>query len=350
MVYFLGRDVKLAITTEHAALGIEIDSSDNAVVAGVVGNLLDDADLIKSREWPNDGDLDETVDNFDNVAITNNLTNIAVSAITKTDDTATFTLTISGNPTPGETIAITNPENQTITLTAHVSQTSGTNFWQGGSNATVTDSLQTAYEAQANSGGFTLTQPTSNTILFTTTQDRDLGIVLSGDEKNILDDVVGIDVSTDTVSEDISYFGQRTSLSAPIKKATTISITRKRSSNDFNTLFQQARGGVATFSTSSQAIQSVDNVTGATDSAGVTANLAAVTNHTFKPDRNYGYRVHLMLKEDNEVMSIRNCCFQEYSISLGADAVQEETLVFYGLVDPIVASAGTTAVVAASDF
>jgi len=57
-----------------------------------------------------------------------------------------------------------------------------------------------------------------------------------------------------------------------------------------------------------------------------------------------------MLKEGSEVMSIRNCCFQEYSITLNADAVQEETLVFYSLVDPIIASAGTTAVVAASDF
>ena len=33
-----------------------------------------------------------------------------------------------------------------------------------------------------------------------------------------------------------------------------------------------------------------------------------------------------------------------------ADAVQEETLVFYSNVEPVVSSAGTTAVVAASDF
>ena len=105
-----------------------------------------------------------------------------------------------------------------------------------------------------------------------------------------------------------------------------------------------------TFTDSNQTTESIDNVTGATDSAGVTANLAGIDNHDRQPDRNYGYRVHLMLKEGSEVMSIRNCCFQEYSITLNADAVQEETLVFYSLVDPIIASAGTTAVVAASDF
>ena len=166
----------------------------------------------------------------------------------------------------------------------------------------------------------------------------------------VMNDVTGVDVTLGTVDEDIAYFGQRTALKANIKKATTVSITRKRSSTDFNVLFNQARGGVRTFTDSNQTAESVDNVTGASNTAGVTANLAGIDNHDSQPDRNYGYRVHLMLKDGSEVMSIRNCCFQEYSISLNADAVQEETLVFYSLVDPVVAAAGTTAVVAESDF
>ena len=348
MTYFLGRDVKLAITTEHAALGIEINTSDEAVVAGVVGNLLADADLIKSREWPNDGDLDETVDNFDSVAITNNLSNVTVSAITKTDDTATVTLTFSNAPIADETIIITDAEGIQRTYTAHASSTSGTNFSRAGATSAVVDALQSAIEGQSQS--FTITQPTATSLLLTTDMDRDLGIVLSGDEKNTLDDVTGIDLTTSTVDEDIAYFGQNTALKAQVKKATTISITRKRSSNDFNVLFQKARGGLTTFTDSGQTQESIDNVTGASDTAGVTANLAAIDNHDRQPDRNYGYRVHLMLKDGSEVLSIRNCCFQEYSVSLNADAVQEETLVFYSLVDPVVASAGTTAVVAASDF
>tara|TARA_Y100001938_G_C8091912_1_gene435530 strand:+ start:685 stop:1731 length:1047 start_codon:yes stop_codon:yes gene_type:complete len=348
MAYFLGRDVKLAITTEHKALGIEINSSDEAVVAGVVGNLLADADLIKSREWPNDGDFDESVDNFDSVAITNNLANVTVSSITKTDDTAVFDLTFSNAPAAGETIVITDADGTQTTYTAHASTQSGTTFSRAGATASVVDALQTSVETTSQK--FTLSQPSATVLRFTTSQDRDLGIVLSGDEKNVLDDVTGIDISTETVDEDIAYFGQRTALKAEIKKATTISITRKRSSTDFSVLFNQARGGVRTFTDSNQTTESIDNVTGATDSAGVTANLAGIDNHDRQPDRNYGYRVHLMLKEGSEVMSIRNCCFQEYSITLNADAVQEETLVFYSLVDPIIASAGTTAVVAASDF
>jgi len=348
MAYFLGRDVKLAITTEHKALGIEINSSDEAVVAGVVGNLLADADLIKSREWPNDGDFDESVDNFDSVAITNNLSNVTVGSITKTDDSATVLLTFSNAPTADETIVIVDAEGVSRTYTAHASSTSGLNFSRAGATSAVVDALQSAIEGQSQS--FTITQPSATSLLLTTDMDRDLGIVLSGDEKNVLDDITGIDISTETVDEDIAYFGQRTALKAEIKKATTISITRKRSSTDFNVLFNQARGGVRTFTESNQTTESIDDVTGASDTAGVTANLAGIDNHDRQPDRNYGYRVHLMLKEASEVMSIRNCCFQEYSISLNADAVQEETLVFYSNVEPVVSSAGTTAVVAASDF
>jgi len=115
-------------------------------------------------------------------------------------------------------------------------------------------------------------------------------------------------------------------------------------------LFQKTRRGVTTITNSGQTVQSVDDVTGASNTAGVTANLAAVNNHTYQPDRNYGFRVHLQLKNGSEVMSIRNCCFEEYSISLNADGIQEETLTFYSYVDPVIASAGTTAVTAASDF
>ena len=139
-------------------------------------------------------------------------------------------------------------------------------------------------------------------------------------------------------------------MKAEIKKETTIAITRKRSSKDFDVLFNQARGGVTTFTSSAQVVQSVDDVTGASDTAGVTANLTAINNHDYQPDRNYGYRVYLQFSNGNEVMSIRNCCFQDYSVSLNSDGIQEETLTFYSYVDPVVASAGTTAVTAASTF
>lgn len=340
MAYFTGRDVDVAITTEHAALGIEINSSDNAEVAGKVGNLLATGDLIKNREWPED------ISDFDSVAITNGLTNVAVSAITEDHDSLEFTLTISGVPTPGQTIAVTNAAGTTITLTAHVSQTSGTNFYHGGSNATVTDTLQTAFEAQSGLG-FTLTQPSSTTLKFAATQTAESGIVLTGTDKNTLADVVGLDITLGATNEDVSYFGQRTNLSAEIKKETTVAITRKKSTNDFSVLFEEARGGVNTFTTSAQTIQSIDDTTGTN---GVTANLTAINNHTYEPEQNYGYRVHLQLKSGVEVLSLKNMCFQEYAVSINADGITEETMTFYSNVAPAIGASATTTVTAETDL
>lgn len=345
----MGSDVQVAVTTEHAALGIEI-SSGSAVVAGKVGNLLADGDLIKSREWPNDADFDETIDDYDDVAVNvSSMTGVAVSSITTTDTSASFTITVSAQPVADQTMTVTNPANTTITLTASSSTQSGTTFDNRGGSAAIVDAIQTAFET-VSSNGYTLTQPTSTTLLFTTSQSEDLGIVLSGDEKNVVPDVVGMEVSTSSTDEDVAYFGQRTALKSEIKKETTITITRKRTSGDWSVLFNKARGGLTTFTSSAQTDQSVDDVTGASDTAGVTANLTAINNHTYQPDRNYGYRVYLQFKNGSEVMSIRNCCFSEYSASLNPDGIQEETITFVSYIDPVVASAGTTAVTAASDF
>ena len=347
----MGSDVQVAVTTEHAALGIEIASGD-AVVAGKVGNLLADGDLIKSREWPNDNDLDETIDNFDSIAIdVSDLTGTSASSITTSSDgsSAAFTLTMSSNPVAGDTVDITNPAGTTITLTAHATNQSGTTFARSGPASGVIDAMQTAFETVSNNG-FTLTQPTTESLKFTTSQGADLGIVLSGDEKNVVPDVVGMEVSTSTTDEDVAYFGQRTALKSEIRKETSVTITRKRTSGDWSVLFNKARGGLTTFTSSAQTDQSVDDVTGASDTAGVTANLTAINNHTYQPDRNYGFRVYLQFKNGSEVMSIRNCCFSEYSASVNPDGIQEETITFVSYVDPVVASAGTTAVIAASDF
>ena len=41
------------------------------------------------------------------------------------------------------------------------------------------------------------------------------------------------------------------------------------------------------------------------------------------------------MKKGNEVLSLPNMCISEYSVTLNADAIQEETIVFYGNVTPI---------------
>jgi len=127
-------------------------------------------------------------------------------------------------------------------------------------------------------------------------------------------DVTGVDVSIGAVDEDVAYLGQRTTLKAEIKKETTITITRKKSNNHLELLFQGARYGM----TSAGA-----------DVQSHTALVQPASSH-------FGYRVHLAFDDGVDVMSIPHCQIASYSASMSADGVQEETIELISHVTPIV--------------
>jgi len=128
-------------------------------------------------------------------------------------------------------------------------------------------------------------------------------------------DVTGVDVSIGAVDEDVAYLGQRTTLKAEIKKETTITITRKKSNNHLELLFQSARYGLK--NDTNNTLQ------------GHTA-LVQPNSTTF------GYRVHLAFDDGVDVMSIPHCQIASYSATMSADGVQEETIEFISHVTPVV--------------
>ena len=127
-------------------------------------------------------------------------------------------------------------------------------------------------------------------------------------------DVTGVDVTIGAVDEDVAYLGQRTTLKAEIKKETTITITRKKSNNHLELLFQGARYGM----TSAGA-----------DVQSHTALVQPASSH-------FGYRVHLAFDDGVDVMSIPHCQIASYSASMSADGVQEETIELISHVTPVV--------------
>ena len=143
----------------------------------------------------------------------------------------------------------------------------------------------------------------------------------------VLEDVTGIDFTYGTTDEDVSYFGQQTALKAEIKKEVTLSITKKKKNAGYSQLAKEARCGVrSTDSNVSEAAEESDAV--------------EMDNNLDQPFVNtqgsgYGYRLYLQMKKGNEVLSLPNMCVSEYSVTLNADAIQEETIVFYGNVTPI---------------
>ena len=69
-------------------------------------------------------------------------------------------------------------------------------------------------------------------------------------------------------------------------------------------------------------------------------NTGATTGDNFiqstdgQPGVDFGYRVHVMLNSSGEVLSFKNCTLSEYSTTLNADGVTEETLTFMSHVTP----------------
>ena len=143
----------------------------------------------------------------------------------------------------------------------------------------------------------------------------------------VLEDVTGIDFTYGTTDEDVSYFGQQTALKAEIKKEVTLSITKKKKNAGYSQLAKEARCGVrSTNSNISEAPEESNDVE-------MDDNLDQPFVNT--QGSGYGYRLYLQMKKGNEVLSLPNMCISEYSVTLNADAIQEETIVFYGNVTPI---------------
>ena len=142
------------------------------------------------------------------------------------------------------------------------------------------------------------------------TDDTDIfGTNTTAYATNPLNDVTGVDLTLGAIDEDVAYMGQRTALKAEIKKETTCAITLKKGSGFWDAMFNDARWG----------LNSSDSLT----DMGLQ-----------QPDLEFGYRLHVALKDGTEVISLKGCTLSEHSVSLSADGVQEETITFVSHILP----------------
>ena len=154
---------------------------------------------------------------------------------------------------------------------------------------------------------------------------------------NTLSDLTGIEVSVDKTNEDIAYFGQNTALQAEISNAYTVSITRKKTDNLFEAMFNQAKMGILAYDTTSKNVventEAADHLNAANGNAYELVNSGADGTVSTSKWTHMGYRVHVKEKHAGAIMTFRNCCVQGYSVSLSPDGIQEETIEFYSEVD-----------------
>lgn len=143
------------------------------------------------------------------------------------------------------------------------------------------------------------------------------GETVTADYTNEVSDLTSVDIGIGVSDEDITYFGQRTTLKTEIKKETTISVTRKKNNNCWDEVFNEARHGVE----------------GASSFFGYGS-----VGHVNPARADYGYRVFIKLKSEGEVITLPNCCVTGHTLSLNADGTTEETMEFMCYVNPVITS------------
>tara|TARA_E500000305_G_C3979045_1_gene215875 strand:- start:104 stop:718 length:615 start_codon:yes stop_codon:yes gene_type:complete len=134
--------------------------------------------------------------------------------------------------------------------------------------------------------------------------------------------VTGCEVGIGAMDEDITYYGMRSVTKAEIKKETTFSLTRKKSNNEYDGMFSEARYGITGTNTGWAGLEQPnagDPTTGAT----------AFT---------HGYRIHIFMEGRNgtdEVISIPYCTITGHTVTINTDGTQDETLEFSTMVAPV---------------
>ena len=156
-----------------------------------------------------------------------------------------------------------------------------------------------------------------------------------------LADLTGVDIGIGVSDEDISYIGQRSVLKAEIKKETTVSLTRKKSSNEWDVIFN---GPTKEGETNSSPVDRKHGARWATATSKVSDGAVSPKDHrdgTASGDYTFGYRVYIQLKDGTETIGVPMCQITGHTVSINGDGTTEETMEFSSNVTPIIGTDAT---------
>ena len=368
MAYFLGRDVKVAMTTEHEAFSIKY-ASNTLDIRGTASNAVADDDAIPRRpiglkaagtagaaEVSTITVSTATEADFESTASDSNK---AITLFDPDGDTYVIDFETAGGSSYVQTSQAAAATGAALKITLAADE--------GGSGAIATEiaddinadaTFSKVFTASASGAVVTITNAQTGDatdILRGSGYDGSVVVVATGtqgvDASNIISDITGVDITIGTVDEDIAYLGQRTALKAEVKNEITLVLTRKKGSGSssaqshelFAALFNEARCGLL------HEDGTIDAEAGETDSKLSFDNSLTMPTAT-ADGSNFGYRLHLQMKESTEVMTLKNMCISEYSTTMNPDGITEETITFYGNVKPVVGSSPNTALTTQADF
>tara|TARA_Y100000296_G_scaffold67685_1_gene80447 strand:+ start:3523 stop:4566 length:1044 start_codon:yes stop_codon:yes gene_type:complete len=347
MAYFLGRDVICSMTTEHdfCGIGVSMDTGEayaHNVRIAEVDSINASTEIITTgtNHGLSSGDpISFTMDGTDST-----MGNFGAGTIYYANVTGATTFSVHTTYATGisgaSKLDISDLEASTTNVTRETNGTSD--------NTTAADTFvfNRSYPKYLDDGGMQTRTDSS-------TSAAPLNSATSN--KNIISDLTGIDLTFSKVDEDLSYFGQRTALKAEIKNEVTLALTKKKSDGRFEVLFNKARCGLLTHTTTTKNVDDIDAATAVAANVfpaigTVTLNNSISDAHINTPNQNFGYRLHLQLKSGTEVLTIRNMCMTDHSVSVNVDGITEETVTFYGYVEPKVSTAAIATLTPAADL
>ena len=337
MVYFLGRDVNIAITTEHDLLGISV-SRGKAYVNNVLIAEVSSISAGANATWTTASahgltSGDPIMVNMDEESDTGPGGGASVSTVYFANVTGATTLRVSTtyDGAIAGTSLLTNLDSMDPNSTNFTRELIGTSD-STEPNTFIFNRSWPKYDSQDGIAEIIGDSTSAAPLQYSSATDR-----------NRLTDITGIDLTLGKVDEDIAYFGQRTALKAEVKNECTLVITMKKSDSRWEVLFNKARCGIVSYTDSTKATVDVDSATAMAASSPAVFPVEGATelrqgsNTTVQlPNQNFGYRMHLELKSgaSGEILSLQNMCMTDYSVSLNVDGVTEETCTFYGYVEP----------------
>ncbi len=139
-----------------------------------------------------------------------------------------------------------------------------------------------------------------------------------GSETEAFPQLTACEVSIGAMDEDISYFGMRSQTKAEIKKETTLTLTRKKTDEFMDVLFNEARFGALSGS-------------------------SAADDGLAQPTTDKGYRIYVEVEAKSgidEVMTFKGCCIQSHTVTVNTDGTMDETLEFMTYVTPSFGNSG----------
>jgi hypothetical protein len=167
---------------------------------------------------------------------------------------------------------------------------------------------------------------TSNALVFADSATADF---CNSDNVGLaVSDLTGVDLGIGVTDEDVTYIGSKTVLKAEIKKETTVSLTRKKSNNAWDVVFNDECRWGATNAAGGTKIVSL-----AEPDLSVTAPGGGSLYWGFQ------LKIHLATAAHAgaaEVFTVPHCQITAHTVTLNADGTTEETMEFVSQETPTI--------------